>query len=177
MISAINGGAMFRTARDSDTAALLSLWNRVFGDDETVAAGGLNQFAGTGNVFVADDNGTPVAMLLAVPCHIGSQRGIYLYALATEPDYRGNGIMSQLMAAAEQHKIHEGAQFSVLIPAEIPLFAYYKKRGYSQRLQLRVLQQNAKDADGARPTFTPVESNQLTCLRNQYLQGSRVEFD
>ena len=129
-----------RIAQPKDKPGLLHLWHRVFGDNPEYAARCLDIFAGLENVLVAETapNGV-IAMLLMVPCRAGPHRGIYLYALATEPAHRGQGVMRALMAESERLAVRDSAVFTVLIPASEGLYSYYQKHGYGHQLSLRHL--------------------------------------
>lgn len=56
--------------------------------------------------------------------------GVYLYAAATLPEYRGRGIMTELISYANNDARQNGASFCALMPASRSLFSYYEKSGY-----------------------------------------------
>lgn len=121
---------IMRKANFPDRRQITDLWARVFGDDKTVSERILDDFAGTGNVYVAEEGQHIIAQLLSVPCQAGGHKGSYLYALATEPEYRGKGVMSRLMDYARTSITATGASFFVLIPASRSLFDYYESYGF-----------------------------------------------
>lgn len=171
---------MYRVADEKDKPALVSLWKRVFGDEEAYASQALKRFAGAGNVYVADEAEQLAAMLLAVPCRIEGASGIYLYALATEPKQRGTGIMAGLMAYSEEAAAAKGASFSVLIPATASLYGYYLPKGYTiyAGLRLLTLSFNGVNAPPAQKiVIAPVTGQRLSQLRQGLLQEPWVRFN
>ncbi len=165
-----------RLMRQADRPGIVSLWQAVFGDDEAFIMRCLDTFAGSDGVFVAaDSTGVVRAILSAVPCTAAGEEGIYLYALATAPDSRKGGVMTALMAYAEEICRRRGAAFSALIPATEPLYAYYEKRGYNQPFCLRHLTVPVS------PANTNVKVERLTAarlsrLRATYLQQGSLGF-
>lgn len=170
----------FLSAQPQDTPALKILWHQVFGDEESFINQSLLLFAGPGQVYVAKQQGEPVAQLLAVPCNMGGQSGIYLYALATVPSARGQGVMGGLMAYAEEQERQKGAAFSALIPAGAGLYAYYKKRGYIQTFWLRRLMVAPKaeraDENLSGVQFAHPNAERFAALRKKYAQCPYINF-
>lgn len=126
-----------RKATLEDMPKIIQLWQQVFGDEKEKIELWVNDFAKLENVFVACDlQGNVVAQLLAVPCFVKENKGIYLYALATNPTQRGKGTMTRLMEYAEEYYLKKDFLFSCLVPANIPLFSFYAKRGYKKATKL-----------------------------------------
>ncbi|MFV0412295.1 MAG: GNAT family N-acetyltransferase [Oscillospiraceae bacterium] len=170
----------FLPAQPQDTPALRALWQQVFGDEESFISQSLLSFAGPGQVYVAKQQEKLVAQLLAVPCNMGGQSGVYLYALATAPSARGQGVMGGLMAYAEEEERQKGAVFSALIPAGAALYAYYEKRGYAQTLWLRRVllapeaAQPGEDLPGVQ--FARPDAEGFAALREKYIQCPYINF-
>jgi GNAT superfamily N-acetyltransferase len=76
------------------------------------------------------ENGRPVSMMTLMNVEINGQKGAYVYAVATLPEYRHRGLMRKLDGFAKQIMSQRGCNFSVLVPAERTLFAMYEKLGY-----------------------------------------------
>jgi len=55
----------------------------------------------------------------------------YISGACTHPDYRGKGVMRELLSQAFAQMQSQGVLFSTLIPASNYLFNYYKKNGYA----------------------------------------------
>ncbi|MBR7132343.1 MAG: GNAT family N-acetyltransferase [Clostridia bacterium] len=76
---------------------------------------------------------TVTAMLFALPCELvcptHSINTIYLYAVATLKDYRGQGIMSELI-----EKIKKQSQNTLLLlrPIDNSVISFYKRLGFKE---------------------------------------------
>lgn len=55
----------------------------------------------------------------------------YISGACTHPDYRGKGVMKELLIQSFLRMIDEGILFSTLIPAQPWLFGYYAHMGYA----------------------------------------------
>lgn len=119
-----------RPAGPADEAPFCSLWQRAFGDSEAFAHFVFTRYAGCRHIHIAQEDGKFAAMLCAIPGMIGQRRGVYLYGLATEPAYRGRGVMTALMDCACHAERTKGGRFALLVPNGGPLFTYYAKRGF-----------------------------------------------
>ena len=85
---------------------------------------------------VIRDGEKPVSMLFSIPYPIQTEKGIvdarYLYAVATDPAYRGRGLARRLLGEviAEGHPVF-------LRPSSEGLFEFYKSAGLSPVSPLR----------------------------------------
>jgi predicted acetyltransferase len=83
------------------------------------------------NNFVILNNEEPVAALQAIPytmTFFDRQINIaYLSAICTHPDFRNQGLMTQLLAATHRQLFTNHVHAAILIPAELWLFDIYKK--------------------------------------------------
>lgn len=167
----------FTTATHQHRPALQALGMQVFGDDADFVNRSLDTLAGAGNVYVALQQDTLIAQLYAVPSFANGTQGHYLYALATAPAARGSGVMTQLMAYAEQQLAAAGSAFCALIPANPPLFAYYAKRGYAQPIMLRHLKKDIPPgAPGGPANFSAFSAARWLALRAQYISSAYIGF-
>lgn len=171
------GSPLFRRAAPADLPAVTALWRRVFGDDEAFVSASLARFVGAGNQLLAVDGaGRAVAIGSAVPCTLAGNEGIYLYALATDEAARGAGVMTGLMAFAEGEAAAGGARFSALIPATLPLFDYYRRRGYDVDVPLRrLVYSGGGGAAGGSPSVAP-NAETVMELRRRFLPGPVIGF-
>lgn len=72
-------------------------------------------------------------------CANGRQyAGAYLYAVATHPDFRGQGLCSVLMAELEAALWETAMCFAALAPAEASLYDFYGKMGYEKAFTCKV---------------------------------------
>lgn len=125
---------MIRFGKAEYVPAMKKLWQQVFGDSDAYLAAFFQQQYEDRNtlVYVADNK--PVAALYMIPykMRIASEvvDVVYLYALATAPSFRGQGIMSSLIERSFEIAYERGYVLSILIPAEKSLFDYYRRFGY-----------------------------------------------
>lgn len=164
-------GVEIRRSTAADLTALQTLWQEVFGDPPAFTKQFYDTF-GVDCAIIAQIQGKIVAMIHTLPVALAEcgqySFGVYLYALATAPAYRRQGIASALLSYAESSPFvtpptlagaetvglqntpaqsHTHAQtsapantlpsaltpaFALLIPGEESLFAYYRKKGYTQ---------------------------------------------
>lgn len=125
----------FRNIKEEEVSQLRSLWNICFGDpfsyiDFYIQNGYIAQ-----NTFVCVINGMVVSMITMIPAVLnirGKQycQGGYLYAIATHPDFRGQGCMKKLEAFVSGKAKERNFQFLFLVPASDSLFRMYEKIGY-----------------------------------------------
>lgn len=155
---------ILRRSTETDLPALQRLWQEVFGDPPAFT-GHFYEAFGPDAAIVAVKDGKIVAMVHPLPVALAQNGqysfGVYVYALATAPAYRGQGIASRLLSEAEaaafpasptlteamavglSAKATPTPAFSLLIPAEENLFRYYCARGYDRCA--KVLSQEAPD--------------------------------
>ncbi|MHB1151039.1 MAG: GNAT family N-acetyltransferase [Eubacteriales bacterium] len=124
---------------------ILSLWQTVFGDEEEYIRAFYRSFDTDGNVFYAVygrdgiqitsdlsmKDGAVIGLVNRVPLKLCLNHkiveGYYIYAGCVDPAYRGYGIYRDIMREAERDTL-----FTVLIPANEPLFDMYRKLGYTE---------------------------------------------
>ena len=73
-------------------------------------------------------------MLFVVPLQMWGKSVAYIYAVATQPDYRGRGLASQLLGKALK-MIEESGDYEVaaLIPSSTYSKHLYEKLGFEDR--------------------------------------------
>lgn len=135
-----------RLAREGDLGALICLWQAVFGDDEAFVrafyrASPLEHTivaladAHVGNEGAQDEKIVGMINCPEIELWTEDERysGIYIYALAVDRRFRGLGIASALLEAAEKGDFFIlSPQFSLLIPANESLFGFYAQKGYDR---------------------------------------------
>ncbi len=101
--------------------------------------------------FILKD-GKIASMLFLLPCELKikekSYPAAYLYAAATLPEYRGQGLMSELIEQAKLETVEKGTAL-ITKPASESLYGYYAKFGfktafYSTACDLHDLPDNQK---------------------------------
>ena len=152
---------------ESQYPALRSLWQQAFGDPDVF----LDGFFATG--FSPDRcrcirwNDRLAAALYWFDCRWQGKKLAYIYAVATEEDFRGKGFCRSLMEDTHAHLKKLGYAGAVLVPGSRELFGMYEKlgyRGFSPKLwqelpaaepavPIRAL--TAEEFAEKRPTFLP----------------------
>lgn len=123
---------IIRSAENDDK--LIGLWMRVFGDEREYIELLFPDEENYCDIFALFDNGSICSALYLLDCTLkfnGSQyKGKYLYAAATDENYRGRGLMSLLIKEAQDFCKNEGLDFIALVPADDGLYNYYEKFGF-----------------------------------------------
>jgi len=125
---------MIRFAKDDDHMQLKRLWNQVFGDSDTAVAFYFSHRHQNQNMLVYEAEGIIAGMMTMLPVQLAFSQeiraGRYIYAVATAPAYRGQGISTKLLLYCHDWMKKNGETASILVPASGSLFAFYEKRGY-----------------------------------------------
>lgn len=125
---------MIRFAEDKDHPQLKALWIQVFGDSAAAVDYYFSHRHQNQNMLVDESNEVIAGMLTMMPVQLAigqeTQRGRYVYAVATAPAYRGQGISSHLLLHCHNQMEKTGETAAILVPASDSLFAFYAQRGY-----------------------------------------------
>lgn len=171
---------MIRFAQDGDHPALKALWSEIFGDamesvDAYFALRHRNE-----NMLVDAQDHVIAGMLSMLPFTLqsGDRRfsARYVYAVATHPTCRNQGVSTRLMEAAHEMMQSRGEEASVLVPASPGLFDFYGKRGYKTEFLLDVVRFDAGQLplfpkDGR---FSPCSPREYARLRDKAFSSSRL---
>ena len=129
----------YSLAKKSDLPLLTKLWAKCFGDESKEINGFWTAAFDRIQVYIATEGNNLTAMTCVIPTQFIDEEGEshscgYIYAVCTDPKYRGRGICKSLM-----EYIHKNCGFSytALVPAEESLFAFYEKLGYKTCLYHR----------------------------------------
>lgn len=142
---------------------MMRLWKETFHDSDRYIQLVFDAYFDLDNICVRYDGDRLTAALLGVPYGFLIPRewtfaesptealrlnGLYLCGLATRPDYRKQGIMSELMGEIQANAAQRNFDFTFLIPADDHLREYYRQRGYrdfSRRMDYKI---GAADSPG-----------------------------
>lgn len=120
---------------DDLKSALRSLWTEVFHDDDAF----LDRFFLTcynrNRVLFTLREGIPVSALYLLPLRDLAHPALklaYVYAVATHPAHRGQGLMKLLLERMTLHLRAEGYDAAVLWPAEPWLCGFYRRFGFRE---------------------------------------------
>lgn len=147
------------------------IWQQTFGDSQQYTDLVYRLFYDTENCLGAYHNGKLVSVLTAVPYTFGNKKGntvtgLYLCGLATDPEYRGHGIMQQLISEIENRARLNGNRFTLLIPADNHLRNYYAKLGYQTLMNIKEAGIGS-ECENRKKTTNDTESLKFSILANE----------
>lgn len=145
---------------EGDIPALSRLWKQAFGDTDEEITRFFREAYPHASGFAARDGETLVGMCFALPqqlaCGEDTCSAAYLYAVATDERWRGQGVCRTLLAFAEKELKKRGTDCLMLVPADEGLAAMYEKLGFSGALR-RESEAAAPSAAGQAEQVTPIE--------------------
>lgn len=111
-------------------SGLKALWEAAFGDtDEEIDAFFRTGFSPERCRYLIRE-GKVVCALYWFDCQWKGRPLAYIYALATLPDFRRQGLAGLLLEQTHTHLAQKGYYGAILKPAE-GLFSYYERQGYT----------------------------------------------
>lgn len=117
---------------------LVELWHKVFGDEEEYIRLFFKEAYYDSECFVKLVDGKVVSAFYLLRCKIRfsdkTYEGRYLYAAATLPEYRGKGIMSELIGEAVAYCKEVNLDYIALVPASESLYGYYGRFGFVEAM-------------------------------------------
>ena len=171
---------MIRFASGGDHPRLKKLWGDIFGDSpETVEAYFLNRHL-DGNMLVEILGNDIAGMLSMLPLRLLSPgrsfAARYIYAVATDPKYRNQGVSTRLLDYAHTFMQARGEAAAILVPASPSLFDFYGRRGYKTAFSLDIIRFEAPSLpafpkDGR---YAPLTPGEYTRLRDRAFAPSRL---
>lgn len=151
---------------------LRQLWKTAFGDTDAF----LDSFFRT--AFACDrcrcvlEADTVTAVLYWFDCVVSGQKTAYIYAVATHPDHRGQGLCRRLMADTHALLKSRGYASAILVPQTESLRKMYAGMGYRDAGGLEILECTA----GAAVPVRAVGPAEFAQLRRQLLpEGSVIQ--
>ena len=113
-----------------DIPFLRKLWQESFGDEEEFLDCFFSTAFSPRRCRCLSLEGRPAAMLYWFDISCRDQKMAYLYAVATDPEFRGRGLCRALMGDAHNLLRAEGYTGAVLVPDGEALTRMYEKLGY-----------------------------------------------
>lgn len=114
----------------TDVAALKTLWQQAFGDPPEFIEGFFSVGFSPDRCCCVYKDDKLAAALYWFDCQWGKKRLAYIYAVATDPQFRGQGLCKKLMDMTHRQLARQGYAGTVLVPAQPELFVMYEKMGY-----------------------------------------------
>jgi len=104
-------------------------------------------------------------------------KAVMVFAVATDPQYRGQGFASELMGFCDQYLNENDIGFSVLVPAEKSLFGFYERYAYHEMFFMRRIRLDSKEIAELPGSGTedfklyPITAEEYNRRRNRQLEG------
>ncbi len=125
---------MIRFAFDYEAENLKQLWAKVFRDSDEAIDMFFDFHFKPENTAVCIEDNKIVAMFFLLPGKLNNNNCIYnsyyLYAACTDKEYRGRGIMKNLIEFAIYESKKRQINYIFLLPAEDSLYGYYENFGF-----------------------------------------------
>lgn len=168
-----------RFADACDIEAIRRIWSAVFTADTPAERDAfLDTVHLSEECIVACENGEPVSMAFFLPAVLHIQNRAYtaryLYAAATLPAYRGNGIFSDLLDVALTALKERGVGACFLNPAQPSLVGFYQRFGFEPAVFSRTL---CGAASGAQVSLAPLSAEEYLSIRQTLLPRNFVEWN
>lgn len=112
------------------TEPLRSLWQLAFGDSEEFIGSFFDTAYAPERCRVIARSDRVAAALYWLDAEYAGQKFAYIYAVATHPDFRNQGLCRQLMEETHAILTRQGYDGALLMPAEKGLRRMYEKMGY-----------------------------------------------
>lgn len=119
------------------TAALRSLWKQAFGDTDAFLDSFFSTAFAPDRCLQAAKDGALAAALYWFDCEAEGRKIAYIYAVATDKNFRRQGICHKLMGKVHEILKNRGYSGTILVPGEPALEDFYAPMGYRACTQLR----------------------------------------
>lgn len=153
------------------TPQLLALWKSVFGEYGSFWEMFLETVFSPERCRCILDGEQIAASLCWLNAEYRGQRIAYIYAVVTNPAYRGQGLCRRLMDDTHRHLAELGYHTALLVPAAEGLREMYRKMGYRDCTTVSEFSCEAASAPVCLRAIGPAE---YTRLRRNYLPEGGV---
>lgn len=154
----------------SQIPELKALWQTSFGDERAFVEAFFSTAFSPRRCRCVTVEGILAAALYWFDCHHQEETCAYIYAVATDPAFRGRGLCAALMADTHKHLTENGYAGAILVPGNKNLFSFYEKQGYRPfggKAQLTC-------APGHPVSLTPVKAEEYAAARRKYLPAGGI---
>ena len=174
---AVSGNIVFGDAK-KDREAICNIWQTCFGDERKDVEFYLDHRMTENNMLLYWKDEKPVAMASFLPAFYGfgqERKAVrYVYAVATLPEYRHQGIAAELLKFGEEHF----GEPLVLCPAEPHLWEYYGRLGFSKAFQKerRTFERKARETEIFLTKESPDPAAYKSARDEKYASGGYLEW-
>ena len=167
---------VLRTARVADEPRLRALWKLAFGDEDAYIDHFFTRYYAPKRMLVLERAGVVLAMtawfdMPLVRADGASLPAAYLYAVATHPDCRGQGLAGKLLDFAGQWLAERGFLYLTTVPARPDLHVFFGKNGFSEGFALSGRVYHQPPENTAAISLVPVDGEEYGRLREAQLAG------
>lgn len=146
-----------KTATQKDTAKIIRLWQQAFLDDENYISHFLDYAFAKAQILLIKNDDKIISMLTLITATIKSDNenfsAYYIYAVATDENYRGKGYCRKLLSYAEDIAKQQNISALFLIPETDDLIDFYKKLGFDFFKNPNILMKNKASEYIYKPAF------------------------
>ncbi len=153
---------MVRYLELEEKQKVLPLYQKCFDDTEEYCNYYFEKRLPQNEVAVEEDKG----MIHLIPKKINQQETChYLYAVATSPDFRKQGVMGRILKKVLQDLYKKGESFTYLIPSSEENAQIYRKYGFSRVMDKKVLKpEESRKKDLAQVTMRSAVKRDIEVL-------------
>ena len=123
-----------RTATPEDYEKLKKLWALCFDDETEVIDNFFSKTVTPENIVVTFEGDRAVNAMYLLDSEIKTENekynAFYIYAVCTDPSYRGKGLMKKAFSFLENLVSERNIDYIFLVPASDSLFKMYEKLGF-----------------------------------------------
>ncbi len=159
---------IIETARKEDVPELKKLWREIFNDTDDYIENFFEYRMKFEDTFVGRENDKIISTSYMLKSDLILASGeivpaFYMCGISTREEYRGKGYSKKLIEACFNHAKECGADLCYLVPANRPLFDFYKKSGMTPFTSL--LKQEITTEKGTIPCYSKeFDGNKLLSL-------------
>ena len=125
-----------RVPLESEYESLKALWQTSFDDTRESLDSFFKKSVAPERVLAVFDEGKPVSALYMLESEILINKkeysSYYIYAVCTNPDYRGRGLMRALFEELFRVAESRGVDYLFLVPEKEYLFGIYERLGFKK---------------------------------------------
>lgn len=126
---------IIRQATGADLDSIKNIWRISFGDSDKFIDFHFRYANDLSHTFLVEINREVAAMVSVLPSKLSLDKEYkvgYIYAAATLPEFRGRGIMGQLLTYCESYAVEKDYAALALVPSSLSLFDFYLGHGYEK---------------------------------------------
>lgn len=167
-----------RFSNYSDIPKLRQIMKIVFGDND-LYLDHFFHYKYKNNALIYELNEEIAGIAFILDTIMNNEPISYVYGCATLPEYRGKGIMTEILSFAYQNKCAQNFSALCLVPASDHLFKYYRKLGFRDYFYHKKTSYSLSDFSSLKVSgfsLRPLSPSQYFTLKNQdfYLNNSLI---